>query len=169
MSDVQAKLAVAKIAKNKRGHLPGSDATDRNPIEVNNAMDPTFSLSALARISVAVEAAVVLKVHLKRLYDISENKSQQFHPTVQASHKEKPVPRFTGLLARMEWRWNTQEIDYICQLKHASQGVQEYESGQGLIKRQLEYFKTLLEAETIHRGHFRKSELSDEVHEYEDD
>ncbi|KAK3829419.1 MAG: sister chromatid cohesion C-terminus-domain-containing protein [Benniella sp.] len=169
MSDVQAKLAVAKIAKNKRGHLPGSDATDRNPIEVNNAMESTFSLSALARISVAVEAAVVLKRHLKRLYDISETKSQQFHPTVQASHKEKPVPRFTGLLARMEWRWNTQEIDSICQSKHASQGVQEDESGQGLIKRQLEYFKTLLEAETVHRGHFRKSELSDEVHEYEDD
>ncbi|KAG0201126.1 Sister chromatid cohesion protein 2 [Mortierella sp. GBA30] len=102
--------------------------------------EPVLPTHVIAKASVAVELVMVLKSHLKRIYDISEVKSQQFQPGAHATHKERPVPRFTGAMARINWPWKTHEIDKICGLRS---GAQE------LARKQIERFRVLIEAETV--------------------
>ncbi|KAF9917724.1 Sister chromatid cohesion protein 2 [Lobosporangium transversale] len=98
----------------------------------------------IAKASIPVEAAIVLKSYLKRMYEISEVKSQQFLPTSHGSHKEKPLPRMTGAQARIRWRSGSDELIAIC----AQDDVQD-DISQALSKRQLDRFRELIEAETV--------------------
>ncbi|KAF9974717.1 Sister chromatid cohesion protein 2 [Actinomortierella ambigua] len=55
--------------------------------------EATFrSLERTARMSIALETVVLVKSHLKHIYDISESRCQQFQPSAQAGHKERPHP-----------------------------------------------------------------------------
>ncbi|KAG0238089.1 Sister chromatid cohesion protein 2 [Actinomortierella wolfii] len=47
-------------------------------------------LEKIAQGSIALETVILVKSHLKHVYDISEARCQQFQPSAQASHKEKP-------------------------------------------------------------------------------
>ncbi|KAF9984672.1 Sister chromatid cohesion protein 2 [Modicella reniformis] len=169
------KSTVVKGTKNGRGRVQAVDAVEcdfhgdiegvsRNldvithqirPCGGKEDMESGFSLSVLARLSIVVEAAVLLKSHLKRMYDISEAKSQQFHPTTHASHKEKCAPRLTGLLARIQWRWSAQEVNAICGKTHTRRDDKIWKD---LIKRQIEQFRALIEAEAIQRSQIEDAE-----------
>ncbi|KAF9964489.1 Sister chromatid cohesion protein 2, partial [Mortierella alpina] len=124
----------------------GEDVPPPAPRTVqNDDQEPILSTSVMCKASVAIEAAIHLKSHLKRIYDISEVKCQQFQPSAHASHKEKPVARFAGALARIHWHWRTLEIEVNCgQRTGASQ-----EAEQALRSRQLARFKILIEAESL--------------------
>ncbi|KAF9292602.1 Sister chromatid cohesion protein 2 [Mortierella alpina] len=128
------------------GFQSGEDVPPPGPKTVqSDDQEPVLSVSVMCKASVAIEAAIHLKSHLKRIYDISETKCQQFQPSAHASHKEKPVPRFTGALARIHWHWRTHEIEVNCgQRTGASPEVE-----QALVARQLARFKILIEAETV--------------------
>ncbi|KAG0367745.1 Sister chromatid cohesion protein 2 [Gamsiella multidivaricata] len=108
--------------------------------------EPSLPTSVLAKASVAVETAILLKSYFKRIYDITETKSQHFQPTAHASHKEKPSPRFKGILARLQWPWKAKEADAICGQKNVTVGES---IRQDLIRSQLVRFRGLMEAETV--------------------
>ncbi|KAG9322107.1 hypothetical protein KVV02_000999, partial [Mortierella alpina] len=128
------------------GFQSGEDVPPPSPKAVqSDDQEPVLSASVMCRASVAIEAAIHLKNHLKRIYDISEVKCQQFQPNAHASHREKPVPRFAGALARIHWHWRTHEIEVNCgQRTGVSQEVE-----QALVSRQLTRFKILIEAEAV--------------------
>ncbi|KAF9190052.1 Sister chromatid cohesion protein 2 [Haplosporangium sp. Z 767] len=113
--------------------------------EGKDGQEPVLPIRMIAKASVQMEVVMVLKSHLKRMYDISETKCQQFQPTAHASHKEKPTPRFTGVLAKIEWHWKPHEVDRLCEQPGENAASIE------LVKKQLERFKDLIEAETIQR------------------
>ncbi|KAG0270356.1 Sister chromatid cohesion protein 2 [Actinomortierella ambigua] len=57
----------------------------------SNIPEATFrSMERTARGSIALETVVLVKSHLKHVYDISESRCQQFQPSAHAGHKERP-------------------------------------------------------------------------------
>ncbi|KAF9204444.1 Sister chromatid cohesion protein 2 [Haplosporangium sp. Z 27] len=158
---------------------------------LSNAKDGSGSLKQLgsiAKVCTVLEVVMELKSHLKRVYDISEMKCQQFQPTAHASHKEKPAPRFTGALARIQWKSSAHELEAICGKPDV---LQDDVVTQRLIQEQLERFQQLIETETVeqlsevnhmnsrpsplqesilYRGHANEASLvSDESEEENDD
>ncbi|KAF9950107.1 Sister chromatid cohesion protein 2 [Mortierella alpina] len=128
------------------GFQSGEDDPPPSPKAVwGDDQEPVLSRAVMCKASVAVEAAIHLKSHLKRIYDISETKCQQFQPSAHASHKEKPVPRFLGALARIHWHWRTHETEVNCGQRT---GLSQ-EGEEALMARQLARFKILIEAETV--------------------
>ncbi|KAF9347557.1 Sister chromatid cohesion protein 2 [Mortierella sp. AD094] len=122
--------------------------------ETRDDREPAIPLNVIVKACVVVEAAIELKNHLKRVYDISETKCQQFQPTAHASHKEKPVPRFTGVLARIQWKSSEHELKAICSKPDV---IQEDAITRSQIQKQLERFQQMIEMETVER-------LRDESH-----
>ncbi|KAF9384973.1 Sister chromatid cohesion protein 2 [Mortierella sp. AD011] len=118
--------------------------------EAKDDREPAIPVDVIAKACVVVESAMELKNHLKRLYDISETKCQQFQPTAHASHKEKPVPRFTGAPAVIQWKSNGHELRAICSKPDV---VQEDAIIHSVIQKQLERFQQMIEAETVERLH----------------
>ncbi|KAF9111311.1 Sister chromatid cohesion protein 2 [Mortierella sp. AM989] len=117
--------------------------------------------NSLAKACVVVEAAMELKSHLKRIYDINETKCQQFQPTSHASHKDKPLPRFTGTIARIQWKLSTHELNLICGKQDVAEGDVIF---QCLIRKQLEQFQQMIEMETVERLYDENSMESHSSH-----
>lgn len=109
----------------------------------DDGREPTFPVRVMARASVAVEAAILLKACLKRIYDISESKCHQFQPSSHATHKEKPVLRPTGTVARIHWQWSADQIDIICDPMSAKSNTED------MARNQLGHFLELIEAESV--------------------
>ncbi|KAF8939051.1 Sister chromatid cohesion protein 2 [Dissophora ornata] len=139
----------------KTKHSPvGKNAQEKKGRKVINNMrssescgqehEAALSVTLLVEVSVQMEAVILLKSYLKRLYDVSESKCQQFQPMAHASHKEKPTPKLTGMLARLQWHWEMHEMDALCGQKQPTQGCT---ATPDLIWRQLERFRGLIEGE----------------------
>ncbi|KAG0278785.1 Sister chromatid cohesion protein 2 [Linnemannia exigua] len=109
----------------------------------------------MARASVAVEAAILLKTCLKRLYDISESKCHQFQPSSHATHKEKPVLRPTGSMARIHWQWSADQVDVICDPSSTKGNAED------MARNQLGHFLELIEAESVLHG---KDDEKESIH-----
>ena len=107
-------------------------------------------LAVMAKASVAVEAAIALKSYLKRNYDMSEAKCQQFQISASTTHKEKPQARYKGAAARLHWQWKANEVGVLCG-RPMPQGVGPKAGGEAMMKWQLARFRELIEAETIQR------------------
>lgn len=121
----------------------GDEVMDNDTKDEEQGGDTELDLPkpVVAKASVAIEAAMTLKGHLKRVYDISETKCQQFQPSATASHKEKPSAKFAGVMARMQWMWGPGDLAKLCGGSQASEI---------LVKRQLFRFKQMIETEMIH-------------------
>ncbi|KAI8605883.1 sister chromatid cohesion C-terminus-domain-containing protein [Dissophora ornata] len=143
----------------KTKHSPvGKNAQEKKGRKVINNMrssescgqehEAALSVTLLVEVSVQMEAVILLKSYLKRLYDVSESKCQQFQPMAHASHKEKPTPKLTGMLARLQWHWEMHEMDALCGQKQPTQGCT---ATPDLIWRQLERFRGLIEGEAALR------------------
>ncbi|KAF9156205.1 Sister chromatid cohesion protein 2 [Linnemannia schmuckeri] len=116
----------------------------------DDAREPILPMRVMARASVAVEAAILLKTCLKRIYDISEFKCHQFQPTSHATHKEKPVLRPTGTVARIHWQWSADQVDTICDPMSTKSNAED------MARNQLGHFLELIEAESVQ--HMRDDE-----------
>ncbi|KAF9586445.1 hypothetical protein BGW38_004872 [Lunasporangiospora selenospora] len=105
---------------------------------------------ALAKASVPLEMAMILKLYLKRMYDLSETKCQQFQPSAHATHKEKPTRRAAhGELAKIHWQCKSIETEMLCR----KDGDEIKEASDYLVRLQLARFRELIEAETVQRIH----------------
>jgi hypothetical protein len=109
----------------------------------DDGREPILPVRVMARASVAVEAAILLKTCLKRIYDISESKCHQFQPSSHATHKEKPVLRPTGTVARIYWQWNADQINTICDPMSTKNNAED------MARNQLGHFLELIEAESV--------------------
>ncbi|OAQ23723.1 hypothetical protein K457DRAFT_142489 [Linnemannia elongata AG-77] len=116
----------------------------------DDGREPVLPMRVMARASVAVEAAILLKTCLKRIYDISEFKCHQFQPSSHATHKEKPVLRPTGTVARIHWQWSADQVDTICDPKSTKSNAED------MARNQLGHFLELIEAESVQ--HMRDDE-----------
>ncbi|KAF9541997.1 Sister chromatid cohesion protein 2 [Mortierella hygrophila] len=116
----------------------------------DNSHEPVLPMRVMARASVAVEAAILLKTCLKRIYDISEFKCHQFQPSSHATHKEKPVLRPTGTVARIHWQWSADQVDTICDPRSTKSNAED------MARNQLGHFLELIEAESVQ--HMRDDE-----------
>ncbi|KAF9119017.1 Sister chromatid cohesion protein 2, partial [Mortierella sp. 14UC] len=105
--------------------------------------EPVLPVRVMARASVAVEAAILLKTCLKRVYDISESRCHQFQPSSHATHKEKPVLRPTGSMARINWQWSADQVDVICDPASTKSNAED------MARNQLGHFLELIEAESV--------------------
>ncbi|GJJ70407.1 cohesin loading factor subunit SCC2 [Entomortierella parvispora] len=112
--------------------------------------EPVLPLAVMAKASVAVEAAIALKSYLKRNYDMSESKCQQFQISASMTHKEKPQARYKGSAARLHWQWKANEVSVLCG-RSVSEGVGPKAGGDAMMKWQLARFRELIEAETVQR------------------
>ncbi|KAG0370608.1 Sister chromatid cohesion protein 2 [Mortierella sp. AD032] len=112
----------------------------------NDGREPILPVRAMARASVAVEAAILLKTSLKRIYDISESRCHQFQPSSNATHKDKPVLRPTGSIARIHWQWSADLVDAICDPTSTKGNAED------MARNQLGHFLELIEAESVLHG-----------------
>ncbi|KAF9312157.1 Sister chromatid cohesion protein 2 [Podila horticola] len=142
------KKLAKSYAESDDDEIPSVEAMEddgrKDEKEQDDDKEHDLPLHVVAKASVALEAAMVLKGHLKRVYDISETKCQQFQPTASASHKEKPSAKFTGLMARIPWMWGPGDVAKLCD----SPG----RVSEALVKKQLFRFKQMIETEMIHKA-----------------
>ncbi|KAF9428184.1 Sister chromatid cohesion protein 2 [Podila epigama] len=135
---VKGKQKRRRYASISNGDVSGEDMM----VEEDEDREPLLAEHVIARASVPIEAVMVLKSHLKRVYDVSETKCQQFQPTATASHREKPTAKMTGVMARISWKWKSGEVAKICS---SHDGI----PSKDVVKPQLGRFRQLIEAETI--------------------
>jgi hypothetical protein len=115
--------------------------------------EPTLPIAVMTKASVAVEAAIVLKSYLKRNYDVSESKCQQFQLSTSKTYKEKPQARFKGPAARLHWQWKANDVGILCGRPTTSEGTTPKNGGEAMMRWQLARFRELIEAETVQRIH----------------
>ncbi|KAG0048551.1 Sister chromatid cohesion protein 2 [Gryganskiella cystojenkinii] len=142
------------------GHGRRSNATSSSTTTIaEDDREPILPVSVMAKASVAVEAAIVLKSYLKRNYDVSETKAQQFQLSASKTHKEKPQARYKGPAARLHWQWKANEVGLLCGAASSSvsssvtlrDGSVPKSGGEAMMKWQLARFRELIEAETVQR------------------
>ncbi|KAG0348789.1 Sister chromatid cohesion protein 2 [Podila humilis] len=134
--------------KAKKPNKMKAVSTNSNDFDVSGEdtldEEPMLPSRVIAKASIPVETVIVLKTYLKRIYDISEGKCQQFQPTASASHKEKPTARWTGGLSKIQWRWEMGDVARLC-------GAPGQASEQ-LVQKQLARFKYLMDLESIQKS-----------------
>jgi hypothetical protein len=112
----------------------------------DDGREPVLSVRVMARASVAVEAAVLLKTCLKQIYDISEFKCHQFQPSSHVTHKEKPMLRPMGSMTRINWQWSADQVDVICDPASTKSNAED------MARNQLGHFLELIETESVLYG-----------------
>ncbi|KAF9100563.1 Sister chromatid cohesion protein 2 [Mortierella sp. GBA35] len=134
----KSKKSSAVNEKEEAAQISESGGEDHD-----DAREPVLPVRVMARASVAVETAILLKRCLKRIYDISESKCHQFQPASHATHKEKPVLRLTGSAARIQWQWSADQVDTICNIGSNKGNAED------MARNQLGHFLELIEAESV--------------------
>ncbi|KAF9901320.1 Sister chromatid cohesion protein 2 [Linnemannia zychae] len=145
--------ATATVAKSKSRPKKSNVGSEEEPLmsesggeDHGDGREPVLPVRVMARASVAVEAAILLKTCLKRIYDISETRCHQFQPSSHATHKEKPVLRPTGSMARINWQWSADQVDVICDPASTKSNAED------MARNQLGHFLELIEAESVLHG-----------------